>query len=234
MANVLETRTDANAENLSLRNGDRMSQPEFHRLYQTVPPRIRIELIDGIVSMNAAAMKMPHSDYVRELITQAGLYCRRTQGVHCGAGATVILDGQNEPEPDCFLRLLPGFGGSSRNSVPDGSYIQGPPELVIEVSDRSLFRDLNQKKDAYQHAGVQEYIVVCVERCEIKWFHWPVGEREIPHEKILKSVMFPGFWLDIEALFRLDGLKLEEVLFAGLKTPEYATFKAELQKRKSV
>ncbi|MDB5387485.1 MAG: hypothetical protein JWM11_3131 [Planctomycetaceae bacterium] len=232
MASVLKSLDEAEAEQPPLRDGDRMSQPEFHRRYEMIPAGIRFELIQGVVSMNAAAMKLPHNDYVSQLVTQAMLYSRRTPGVHAGAGATVILNEQNEPEPDVFLRLQPGLGGSSSNTEPHGGYVQGPPEQIIEIADSTVFRDLHQKKDVYQQVGVKEYIVVCVENCEIKWFTWPEGEREIPPDKVLRSLLFPGFWLDVEALFRLDGLRLEEVLFRGLASPEYVAFREELQGRK--
>lgn len=230
MASVLITTAATNPGPPNLREGDRLTQPEFHRRYLDVKDETRFELIQGVVCMGAS-MKVPHNDYVGHLVTQAVLYSRRVPGVHCGAGATVILDEQNEPEPDVFLRLQPGLGGSSTNTEVSGGFIQGPPELVIEVADRSLFRDLHQKKDAYEHAGVKEYIVVCVEQCEVKWFTWPAGERVIPDDKILKSVVFPGFWIDVESLFQLDGLKLEDVLFRGIATAECQAFQADLQRR---
>lgn len=232
MASLMRTHQLADTTCLPLRDGERLLQSEFHRRYLTVPEGIHFELIQGVVYMNSAAMKVPHNDYSRELITQAALYSRRTPGVHSGAGASVILNDLNEPEPDSFLRLQPEYGGTSRNTEADGPYIQGAPELIIEIADTTLYRDLHQKKDAYKQAGVKEYIVVCVEHCEVKWFQWPAGEQPIPPDSILKSTTFPGFWLDVEALFRLDGLRLEQVLFLGMATTEYLSFRDGLEKTK--
>jgi Uma2 family endonuclease len=51
--------------------------------------------------------------------------------------------------------LIPG--GSSQLS--QEGYIQGSPELVVEVAASSAAIDLGDKKRVYRRNGVQEYLV---------------------------------------------------------------------------
>jgi hypothetical protein len=46
---------------------------------------------------------------------------------------------------------------------------------------------------------------------------------------IFRSRVFPGLWLHADALLRLDGVQVMEVLQQGLATPEHAAFVQQLQ-----
>ena len=46
---------------------------------------------------------------------------------------------------------------------------------------------------------------------------------------ILRSKIFPGLWLDAQALLAGDGVKLMASLQAGLASAEHAAFAAELR-----
>ena len=78
-------------------------------------------------------------------------YASETPGVACFDNSTVRLDLDNEPQPDLVLLRLPGKGGQARISADD--YIEGAPELVVEVVGSSRAYDLHQKKDAYRRNG---------------------------------------------------------------------------------
>ncbi len=49
------------------------------------------------------------------------------------------MKGPNLPQPDIHLRILPAYGGQSREK--NGS-AAGAPELIIEVTGSTLSRDL--------------------------------------------------------------------------------------------
>jgi hypothetical protein len=49
---------------------------------------------------------------------------------------------------------------------------------------------------------------------------------------IYRSKVFPGLWLDAEAIFSEDLDRLIEVLEQGLATPEHAAFTAKLAEAK--
>ena len=61
-----------------------------------------------------------------------------------------------QPSPDILVHLTAGLGDlSSLDAV-----ALGAPQLVIEVLSKSTWRyDIEAKKDAYWHAGVEEYLV---------------------------------------------------------------------------
>jgi hypothetical protein len=85
-------------------------------------------------------------------------------------------------------------------------------------------------------AGVLEYIVVVLRQRAVRWFVLQEGtfqERGPDEGGMLKSKVFSGLWLDIAALFQLDGLRVMEVLRQGVATSEHAAFVQQLQARRS-
>src|SRR6185312_8486210 len=131
-------------------NGERMTQPEFHRRYEACPEDEKWELIGGIVYM-ASPLKLPHSDYDDEIGYVLGTYRRATPGTQATHNATAILDDESEPQPDLGLRILPEYGGQSRTTPDD--YVEGAPELVVEVAHSRRALAMHDKRDDYQRTG---------------------------------------------------------------------------------
>lgn len=208
-------------------NGERMSQPEFHRRYAAYPEDEKWELIGGIVYM-ASPLKLPHSDYDDEIGYVLGTYRRATPGTQVTHNATAILGVESEPQPDLGLRILPEYGGQSRTT--DDDYLQGAPELLVEVAHSRRALAMHGKRDDYQRAGVLEYLVVCMEEQEVHWFHFPSGRLIRPNRQgISRSRVFPGLWLDVAALLRRDSARLMEVLQQGLADRAHTAFVKHLQ-----
>jgi hypothetical protein len=70
-----------------------------------------------------------------------GAYAVRTPGVDGGHNTTsFILD--EIPQPDLFLRVMPEYGGGSRE---ERGYLAGRPELLVEICTSSAAYDLHQK-----------------------------------------------------------------------------------------
>ena len=203
-------------------NGERMTQPEFHRRYEQYDEDAKWELIGGIVYM-ASQLNLTHSNYDEEMGYLLETYRRVTPGVQVMHNATAILDEDSEPQPDLGMRILPEYGGQSRTS--DDDYLQGAPELLIEVAHSRRNIAMHAKRDDYERTGVVEYLVVCHEEQEIYWFHFPSGEPIRPNRQgVSRSRVFPGLWLDPSALLRLDSARLMEVLQQGLASREHAAF----------
>lgn len=179
----------------------------------------------------ASPMRVPHGVFTSKLNLVFGLYEASTPGVLAGEGLTTILGEQSEPQPDLVLALQPEYGGQSRTN--DDQYLEGPPELIAEVAHSSVSIDLNRKYDDYLAAGVQEYLVLCVEEEEIHWFHFP-SKRNLKPDKagLWKSRVFPGLWLDGPALIARDSTRLIAAVQQGLASPEHAKFVARLQARR--
>jgi Uma2 family endonuclease len=228
MASVLKKISGSDTEQPPLRDGDRMSQPEFHRLYETCRHGEQFELINGVVHM-AAAQRRPHSVSESHLSTLIGQYAWKTPGVEMLLHPTTILDAENEPQPDIALRILMEYGGQSKVTAEE--YLSGPPELVIEVAHSTIDRDLNEKLRVYKSHGVLEYIVVCIEPAQFRWFVWPDGERSIDPDGILRSVTFPGLWIETQAVLQGQIAEMEAVLQKGLTHPEHSAFLTSLQAR---
>src|SRR5947209_2877577 len=139
-----------------LHNGDRMTQKEFHRVYEQMPDNFRAELIGGIVYVGSP-LKRPHGKDHLRLGTLFDTYQGHTPGVDAADNATVILSEDDEPQPDLYMRILPACGGQSRDT--EDQYIDGAPELLAEIAHSSRAIDLHTKRQRYADAGVLEYIV---------------------------------------------------------------------------
>ena len=210
-----------------LEQGDRLSRDEFERRYDQMPHLKKAELIEGTVYMpspiRARRHSIPHGCLARWL----GSYVNESPGVECAVNPTVRLDLDNEPQPDLVLFKLPEKGGQARISSDD--YIEGAPELVIEIVGSSASYDLHQKKNAYRRNGVREYLAWITGEQRLVWWELRGGEyQEIAASSpgLFKSGVFPGLWLDAAALLRDDKKAVFAALRRGLDSPEHASFVA--------
>jgi Uma2 family endonuclease len=224
-----------------LRTGDCLTADEFRRRYEAMPWLKKAELIDGVVfipsrdippppgSQNPVASPVsytwhgqPHID----LATWVGFYKAHTPGTGAGDNATIRLDLDNEPQPDVCLLIEPSHGGQVR--IDDRGYLIGAPDLVAEVAYTSVNMDLNKKFETYRRHQAREYLVVRTEDGAIDWFvnHEGRFDRIGPGpDGILRSVVFPGLWLDAAALLRGDLAAVLAALRLGLETAEHAAFR---------
>ncbi|MEM9185587.1 MAG: Uma2 family endonuclease [Planctomycetota bacterium] len=217
-----------------LQAGDRLTREEFERRYDAMPRHVKAELIDGKVYMMASPVSSPmHGRPHARLVTWLVTYEASTPGVEATDNATVRLGVVDEPQPDTLLRVLPDCGGQTVN---DGKYIAGPPELVCEAAASSVNYDLHEKKDIYRRFGVKEYIVWRVEDRAIDWFALRGEAYELlePNsEGIIASKVFPGLWLDAEALLSGNLKRVLEVVNTGATSQEHAVFVRRLASAKS-
>ena len=196
----------------ALFEGNRLDQPTFHRLYEQTPADFKAELIGGIVHV-ASPVGISHSNFHIKVTRWLDSYADRIPRVHTLLDATVILDDESEPQPDGGLRYE---NGTSRLA---GNRCIGPPELVVEVSDSTIVHDLIDKRADYDRHGVTEYLVLAAEESRAIWFvrGEDGGFTELsPTDSILKSRVFPGLWLDPDALFDLDYARVMATLNEGL------------------
>lgn len=181
-----------------------MDRRRFHALYARTPEEFRAELIDGVVYVASPVRYGKHDEHAALIRTWLGVYAPSRSEVKVGNEASLVLDDENEVHPDAFLfRTGPG---AQLTETADG-YLEGSPELVVEVAASSVSRDLHQKKDAYARNGVREYLVWRVEDGVIDWFELSDGRyraRELPGSGVVESNAFPGLVLDVRAALRLD------------------------------
>jgi Uma2 family endonuclease len=208
-----------------LESGDRLTRYEFEHRYQAMPYIKKAELIEGVVYVASPVRMANHGRPHAALVGWLMVYKAATPGVDLGDNATVRLDADNEPQPDALLRIEPEVGGNSR--ISDDDYVEGVPELIAEIAASSASYDLNDKLNAYRRNGVQEYIVWQIYENRLDWFSLQEG-RYVPLEPdeagVIRSSIFPGLWLAVNALREGDLAEVLAVLQQGLQTAEHQAF----------
>jgi len=214
----------------TLEPGDHLDQKTFHARYEAMGEHVQAELIGGIVYMHSP-LKVTHGRPHSEVIGWLMLYKAATPGTDVLDNTTAILDEHCEPQADASLLILPEFGGQTQEN--EENYLTGAPEFMGEVASSSVAYDLHSKRQDYEKAGVQEYLVLIVEEKRAIWF---VRRDEkfvsMPPDKdgIYRSQIFPGLWLDVDAVFRGDTARVHEVARQGLASPEHAQFVERLKR----
>jgi Uma2 family endonuclease len=150
-----------------LQNGDRLTRAEFERRYAALPNLRKAELIEGVVQM-PSPVHVEHMEADLAVITWLGVYVAMTPCVRGGGDGSVRLDADNAVQPDALLRIDERCGGQSRVTA-DG-FIEGAPELVVEISGSTVSYDLHAKFNIYRRAGVREYVVWRVYDGAVDWF----------------------------------------------------------------
>jgi Uma2 family endonuclease len=186
----------------TLESGDHLSREEFHRRYRERPDLKKAELVEGVVYV-PSPVSAYHAEPDHVMAAWLVGYRVRHPGVHSAGNVTVQLDGRNEVQPDSVLwREIPG-GPHLRSR----GYLQGAPQLVVEVAASSASYDLHEKKQAYERNGVGEYIVWRVFDERLDWFRLVDGRFEAIEPDpsgIIASREFPGLRLHVAMLLAGD------------------------------
>jgi len=99
----------------------------------------------------------------------------------------------------------------------------------VEIAGSSRAYDLHQKKGAYRRNGVREYLAWITGEQRLVWWELRDGEYQeiVPQaEGVLRSVVFPGLWLNTQALLKGDKKTVLATLRQGLASPEHLAFLA--------
>ncbi len=103
-------------------------------------------------------------------------------------------------EPDLL------FVARDRDHLLNGTYLDGPADLVVEiVSPESRLRDRGAKFAEYEMAGVREYWLIDPDQERADFF--VLGEddryeRQRPDDEgVYRSTVLDGFWLEVEWLW---------------------------------
>ncbi len=216
----------------TIEGGDHLTRHEFERRYQARPDLKKVELIEGVVYMPSPVRARGHGEPHSRVMAWLSAYWAATPGVQLFDNATVRLDLDNEVQPDALLRLEPAAGGHSRISEDD--YIEGAPELIVEVTASRASYDLHDKLRVYRRNGVQEYVVWQVYDKRVDWFALTEGEY-VPltpdASSVIHSQVFPGLRLVVPALLAGDLATVLAELQKGLETAEHAEFVERLREK---
>jgi Uma2 family endonuclease len=210
-----------------LENGDKLTRHEFERRYHAMPNLKKAELIEGVVYVASPLRIKSHGEPHAYIMTWLGVYKAATPGIGFADNATVLIDTDNEPQPDALLRIE--TGGQSRINKDD--YVEGAPELIVEIAASSASYDVHEKLKVYRRNQVQEYLIWRVYDYQFDWFRLQKGEYiqlQPNADNIICSQIFPGLWLDKIALLRGDLGTVLAVLQQGLASPEHENFISRL------
>lgn len=206
-----------------LESGDRLARIEFERRYAAMPWLKKAELIEGVVYLASPLRAKAHGKPHGAIITWLGTYSAARTGVDFYDNATVRLDANNEPQPDAVLRLEQG----GQSWISEDDYIEGAPELVVEIAASSASYDLHDKLRVYRRNGVREYIVWRTYSQQIDWFYLEAGEYKLlaaDAKSILRSQQFPGLWLASDRLLSGNLAGVLHILQQGITSPEHQAF----------
>jgi Uma2 family endonuclease len=198
-----------------LRDGDRLTRDEFLRRWERLPELKRAELIDGVVYM-PSPISYVHDNYHFRLNCWLGFYVMETPDCRGGNSGTWLMAPDSAPQPDLTLTRTSESGGQSRL---EQGYSAGSPELIVEVSHTTTARDKGAKLRLYERSGVREYITVHPERPRIVWRELIDGKySELPAgaDGLVRSNVFPGLWLDPDALWAGDLARLAAAVRKGI------------------
>lgn len=193
----------------SLENGDVLDAEEFLRRYEACEDLEHVELIEGIVYMPSPVSFDRHGRPQTLMLAWLLAYERlHPDEVIAGSPSTVVLDAKNVPEPDGVLYRR------ERVVLNDRHLLELPPDLIVEIANSSVSRDLNQKKEAYRRNGVQEYVVWRIGDETIDWFELDNGQYRLkqPKDGVIESARFPGLRLNLAAALAHDLRGIEQAV----------------------
>jgi Uma2 family endonuclease len=166
----------------------------FDQFYEIVEENVKADLLDGKIIRDSPAIPR-HGRLVSWFDKVLGLFTeQRDLGEVFVATTTVRLTKYQGPEPDVF------FIRKSRLGIVGEKYVNGPPDLCIEVISKSSGKiDRGRKFVLYAEHGVREYWIVDLllfaiefyENQDGEWFEIPPDEHGRLHSKVLA-----GFWLN--------------------------------------
>jgi len=208
---------------LPLENGDQLTRIEFERRCAAMSDEKKVELIEGIVYMAAALRYKSHGKPHASIMTWLGTYEAATPGVGLADNTTVRLDNDNELQPDALLRVEQG----GQSIISEDDYVEGAPELIVEIAASSASIDAHQKLKIYRRNNVQEYLIWRVYEQQLDWFRLIEGEYIkllADSEGIIKSEIFPGLWLDEQSLLTGNLAQVLTILQQGIATVDHQNF----------
>lgn len=186
-----------------LESGDRLTRDEFHLRYCKRADLKKAELVDGVVYVASPVRATVHGQQHGDVMAWLGVFKARHPDLMLLDNTTVLLDAENEVQPDaCLLRVE-----ASGPRITEDDYVEGAPQLVVEIAASSASYDLHDKMRAYQRNGVREYIVWRVLEGMIDWFRLRDGEYvwvEPDEDGVNESEAFPGLALDIPRMLAGD------------------------------
>jgi Uma2 family endonuclease len=171
----------------------------------------RVELINGKVYKMSPAPSSYHQDIVLDIATSLKNHLHGKKCKVYVAPFDVRLPKKGVEDKSIFTVLQPDVCVICDLEKIDKRGCIGAPDIVVEVlSPGNNNKELKNKYEAYEAAGVQEYWVVSPQIQSVTLYVLTDGKfqssRMLSTSDIVTSSVLPGFSLDLSELFQgLDG-----------------------------
>lgn len=213
-----------------LSSGDRLVRAEFERRYAAQPEIVKAELVEGVVYVASPTHAQAHSIPHFHLIGWLATYLAATPGVRGADNVMLRLDDDNVVQPDICAWIE--HIAQPRAWVGQDDFLNGAPDLIIEIAATSATYDLHDKLQAYRRNRVREYLVVATYDRVARWHRWVDGRYIVvapEDDGIYRSAALPGLWLAIDRFWAGDLPGLLATAQQGIHTAEHAQFTTDLQ-----
>jgi len=165
----------------------------FEQYYESVDENVKAHLLDGKIIRDSPGIP-EHGFTIMWVVTLIHNYNEMFKLGKLGGGTTTVrLAKYQSPEPDIF------FIRNNRLGIVHPQYVDGPPDLCVEVISKSTRRiDRGRKFVLYAEHGVKEYWMIDPMRSTIEFYENQDGEwAEIKPDAQgrLHSAVLPGLWL---------------------------------------
>ena len=181
----------------------------------------RVELIEGIIFPMDIESNRLHQEISGILHLKLGNYLQQTKYHIYAAPFDVRFPNNSKKDSDIYTVLQPDLCVICDLSKLDDRGCNGAPDLVVEIlSPSNSKKELKNKYEVYEEAGVKEYWVVFpVEKTMI--IYTLINEKYQPSRlfacgDIVTSSVLPGLSIDLEELFS-DFLHEDELPPYGLQ-----------------
>ncbi len=161
----------------------------------------RYEIIDGVLYVTGPCYP-PHQLVVGEIMLELSVFTRNNHlGTVLPGPIEVHLPGIATPvQPDVL------FVAQARRDIVKAKFIEGAPDLIVEVLSPSTVRtDRKIKFDAYERAGVREYWIANPKTRSVEVYTLSGSEYALHGEfgaaERLTSRTLAGFETSVDALF---------------------------------
>ena len=181
-----------------------------YRHYRTWPDSERWELIDGQAWAMSPAPRRRHQEVSGALFRKIGNFLEGKPCKVYEAPFDVLLPESDEDDDEVATVVQPDIAVFCDRSKLTERGARGAPDLVVEILSPSTSRkDLREKFDRYQRAGVREYWVVDAEAWSI-WAYRRTAEGRFDEGELkerlgdlspIESAVLPGLAIDPTQLF---------------------------------
>ena len=173
----------------------------------------RVELIKGYIFKMSPAPNRLHQELVGKLHIKLGIYLYKNPYKVYIAPFDVRLPRKSKEDKDIITVLQPDLCVICDPSKLDTRGCIGAPDIVVEVlSPSNNKKELRNKHEAYEEAGVKEYWIVLPYEKTMLIYTLVSGKFStsglLASGDIVTSAVLPGFSLDLAELF--EGYEAEQ------------------------